>query len=84
MLVSCFPISIGFVKVYSADKKLDKSEEFESTDDLYQLFLNGNTSVEYNGKWYNSTALGIPKGEPEKRATVLYSFFDINAMEHQN
>lgn len=78
MLVSCFPISIGLEKVYFADEKLNKLEESESTTDLYQLFLNGNTSVEYNGEWFNSTALGIPKGEPEKRATVLYSFFDIN------
>ncbi|MDL2302207.1 hypothetical protein LJC58_07625 [Lachnospiraceae bacterium OttesenSCG-928-D06] len=59
------------------DKELTKSEELKKME-LYQLFLDGNLPVEYEGEMLNVTSLGVPKGEPEKRSSVLYSFFDVN------
>lgn len=60
---------------------LDKdgeSVESRKTMELYQKFLAGEISVEYEGEWLNADTLGVPKGEPEKRDNILYSFFDIN------
>lgn len=46
--------------------------------EIYHSFLNGEISVEYKEKWFNAATLGVPKGEPEKRDPVSYSYFDIN------
>lgn len=61
-----------------SDKALDETEKIKKTMELYQLFLDGEISVEYDGELLNAFTLGIPKGEPEKRSSVSYSYLDIN------
>lgn len=65
-------------RIQLIDKVLDESEELKNTMELYRLFLNGEISIEDEGEWLNASTLGVPKGEPEKRSPVSYSFFDIN------
>lgn len=68
----------GLEDIYLVDKELDQSEEQRKIMELYQLFLDGEVSVEYEGEVLNTFILGVPKGEPEKRASILYSLFDVN------
>lgn len=65
-------------KLHITDNELDEEEELKNRMKLYQLFLDGEISVEYEGEWLNASTLGIPTGEPEKRDSVSYSIFDIN------
>jgi len=65
-------------ELHLVDKELGESEEQKKTMELYQLFLDGEISVEYEGEMLNAFTLGVPKGEPEKRASVLYSLLDVN------
>lgn len=71
-------------KLQLDDKVLDELGESEKQSkemDLYRMFLSGEASVKYKGEIFNVFTLGMPKGEPEKRSSVLYSFFDVNGDE---